>query len=292
MRILLSGGSGFIGRRIARQAVARGHEVLSFSRWPAGSGSEWHHVQAPIDSPPWTQIERFQPEVLVHAAWEVAPGVYFESPGNPLWVDWSEAFVRGLAARGLRRFVLLGTCLEYQITGQPMRENDTPIAPLSTYACCKDELRRRLEETLPAVSTQLAWARLFYLYGPGEPPSKLCTSLIRRFRCGEPVTLMTPFSVKDYIHVDEVGRALLHIAERGYDGPINVGTGTGSSVLLIAQTIAATLGCPELVQPSERPSADPLFHVVADISRLRALGWSPQVGLEAGVRGLIETSAS
>lgn len=138
----------------------------------------------------------------------------------------------------------------------------------------------------------MAWARLFYPYGPGEHPSRLCSSLIRRFRQGEAVTLNTPFSIKDYLHIDDVGRALLRITETVHDGPINIGAGRGYSVLFIAQILAQMMGRPDLAQPSDHPTADLLFHVVADNSRLRALGWSPQVELEAGLRGLIDALPS
>ena len=87
---------------LIRQALAAGHEVLSLSRRAAPSAPRLLGISAPIDSPPWVRICGFQPDVLVHTAWEATPGVYLESPENPRWVDWSEALVEGAREEVLR----------------------------------------------------------------------------------------------------------------------------------------------------------------------------------------------
>ena len=288
MRLLVTGGTGFVGTHLIQQALASGHEVLSLSRRAAPSAPRLHSVAAAIESPPWDRITEFQPDVLIHTAWEATPGIYLEAPDNRLWVDWSEALVEGALQRGLRRLVLLGTCIEYPITGAPLPETLTP-APVSLYARCKDELHRRLTQRWTNPDIPLVWARLFYPYGPGEHPSRLCSSLVRRLRSGERVTLKTPQSTKDYLHIDDVARALLTLASQGASGAVNIGTGTGTTVLELAQRIGRLLGRPDLVGWEDPPAPDPLHHVVADASRLRSLGWSPQVELEDGLRGLIRT---
>lgn len=245
-------------------------------------------MAASIDAPPWDRISGFQPEVLIHTAWEATPGVYLESLENRNWVNWSEALIEGSLQRGVRRFVLLGTCIEYPIIGQPLPETLDP-APVSLYARSKDELHRRLTRRLAGTDIALVWARLFYPYGPGEHPSRLCSSLVRRLRSGERIILNTPHSTKDYIHIDDVGRALLTLASQGASQTVNIGTGVGTTVLELAQRIAGLLGRTDLVGWDDPPAPDLLHHVVADASRLRSMGWSPQVELEEGLRGLIRT---
>ena len=288
MRLLVTGGTGFVGSHLIRQALAAGHEVLSLSRRAAPSAPRLLGISAPIDSPPWDRICGFQPDVLVHTAWEATPGVYLESPENPRWVDWSEALVEGAVRRGIRRFVLLGTCIEYPITGRPLAET-LPCAPLSLYARCKDELHQCLTRRWTSPDITLIWARLFYPYGPGEHPSRLCSSLIRRLRSGERVLLKTPHSTKDYIHIEDVGRALLTLAGETRSQAVNIGTGTGTTVLELAERIAGLLGRSDLIGCENPPGHDPLHHVVADVSRLRSMCWSPQVALEDGLHGLIRT---
>lgn len=289
MRLLVTGGSGFLGAAFVRVAVDRGHHVAVLSRaandhrdpqvtWLSGSLAE----------PPWAEIARFAPEACVHAAWIATPGVYLESPENADWVWWSLEFLSRLPALGVRSLVALGTCIEYQITGQPLREEVTPLAPASAYARGKCELHERLRASPALAHTALAWARIFYPYGEGEHPARLASSLIGRLSRGEPVALRTPGSVKDYIHADDVATALLTLVEHGFNGPINIGTGEGVAVETIGRNLAALLGRPELVEVPANPVADPLDFVVADPARLHSLGWRSQVTLAAGLRRLVE----
>lgn len=304
MRILVTGGGGFLGSAFVRTAKAAGHEIAVLPRTARGlpaAPDTPRPVVLPgsIAEPPWPEIEHFAPEACVHAAWIATPGVYLESPENHDWVRWSLDFLTRLPEFGVRHVTVLGTCIEYQITGQKLVEDVTPLAPASTYARCKCELHdtllgRRLPTSgfrLPT-STTLAWARIFYPYGEGEHPARLASSLIAKLRRGEVVSLKTPRSVKDYIHVDDLATALLSVVERRFNGAINIGTGEGVAVETIARELGLRLGRPDLIQMPAHPPVDPLDYVVADATRLRSLGWQAQVTLEAGLRRLVEARAT
>ncbi len=289
MRLLLTGGSGFLGSALARAAADRGHSVAVLSRDVTNrQNSRLTWLTGGLAEPPWAEITRFAPEACVHAAWITTPGVYLKAPENHHWVRWSLEFLNRLPALGVRQLVALGTCIEYQITGQPLREDVTPLGPTSTYARCKCDLHEWLRRSPDLAGTALAWARIFYPYGEGEHPARLASSLISRLSHGESVVLKTPGSVKDYIHADDVATALLALLERGFNGPINIGTGEGVAVETIARNLAGMLGHPELVEVPAHPVADPLDFVVADAGRLHSLGWRPQVTLAAGLRRLVQ----
>jgi dTDP-6-deoxy-L-talose 4-dehydrogenase (NAD+) len=294
MRILVTGGTGFLGSAFVRLAQRAGHELAVLSRTGAGvpGGARW--LPGSVAEPPWPQIEDFAPDACVHAAWIATPGVYLESPENEAWVKWSFDFLTRLAGLGVRHVTVLGTCIEYRITGKKLVE-DGPIAPMAPYSCAKGELHWWLsDEKSPLVDRGLglAWARVFYPYGEGEHPARLASSLIAKLRRGESVSLKTPRSTKDYIHVEDLAAGLLAVVERRYSGAINLGTGEGVAVEAIARELGRLIGRPELIQVPENPPADPLDYVVADAGRLRGLGWKPQVTLAAGLRRLVEARAS
>lgn len=286
MRILVTGGSGFLGGAFVRHALAAGHDVAILSRQP-GAGSV-QRLLGDLESPPWDALADFQPEAVVHAAWIATPGVYLESPANADWLRWSRTFARRLPGLGVRHLTVLGTCIEYAITGQPLHETLTPLAPASPYAKAKAELHATLESDLADSGTRLAWARIFYPYGPNEHPARLASSLLSRVFSGQEISLKTPNSTKDYIHEDDVGSALLAVVNSGFHGPINIGAGEGVTVAELARTLARFAGRPELVVvPADAPR-DPLDFVVADATRLLSLGWRPKVALVDGLRRLVE----
>lgn len=294
MKILLTGPTGFIGSAFARLALSRGHQVggliIPGEQPPAGledtPNLEW--FRGTLAEPPWEKIQAFEPQVCLHTAWITTPGVYLESPENYRFLEASVAFLRRLVSFGTRHIAGLGTCIEYQIGNQPLSETTTPIAPSTTYARCKDELRRTLESEARNGGFDFCWARIFYPYGPGEHPSRLCSSLIQRLSRNEEVTLKTPNSTKDYIFITDLAEALLTILEKRFAGPINVGTGAGLSVRTVAQTIGKLLGKTSLVKEIDPPEPDPFPFVVADATKLRALNWQPRHTLEQGIGTLLQ----
>ena len=291
MRIAITGATGFVGRALVRQAVERGHTVAALVR-PESAVVRPAHPAVTVTigtlaSPPWEDLVRFSPDACVHTAWITNAGVYLESAENRRYLDDSVAFVTGLIERGMDHVIALGTAAEYRPSAQPLHEACSPIEPRSAYARAKHELRLALSEHAHRVGAHLTWARLFQLYGAGEPAARLCSTVVRRIAEGKPVTLTTPAALRDWIHVDDVAAALLRLVESRADTVVNIGTGVGRTVAEIAVTIAGLLGRPELIAPVTVP-ADGLCPLVSDPTRLRGFGWVPRVELETGLARLIE----
>jgi dTDP-6-deoxy-L-talose 4-dehydrogenase (NAD+) len=293
MKIFVTGATGFIGAAFCRAALERGHQIAGLihpdrpapAAGPAGAAITW--LPGRLDTVPWRELARFQPEVCVHCAWITTPGEYLESPLNEQHRRWSEALARRLPETGVRHFVGVGTCLEYQSSPAPLNEDTSPTSRSTAYARCKNAFREFLFSHGGQMGMSVCWGRVFYPYGPGEHPARLCTSIIQTLRRGEKLVLKTPHSVKDYIYIEDLAAAMLVTVEKRFCGTINWGTGVGVSVRQIADTAAALLGRPELVENAVPPTEDPLAHVVADASRLRSLGWQPAFDLRRGLETMI-----
>lgn len=288
MRLLVTGGTGFLGSAFVHAASAAGHEVAVLSRrGPAANVVAARWIAGSLQAPDWGAISDWGPEACVHAAWIATPGVYLDSPENRAWFQWSYDFLIRLAILGVRHITALGTCIEYAMTGRPCEEGVTPTNPASPYAQAKHDLHQALTPCFRREGVGFSWARVFYPYGVGEHPARLPSSTIRRLRAGEVVRIKTPSSVKDYIHVDDVASALVRIAETRPAGPVNVGTGSKTRISEIASALAQIIGRTELVEFGPANELDPLDFVVADVARLRGLGWEPKVELEQGLRRLV-----
>jgi nucleoside-diphosphate-sugar epimerase len=295
MRILVTGATGFIGAAFVRLARTRGHELAALARAETIAGrvlrdtDGLHWLSGTLAEPPWKAIERFAPEHCLHTAWIADPGEYLASPLNADYLRWSLAFLARLKAAGAIRAMALGTCIEYRIDGRPAREDATPLDPVSPYAQAKDALRRGVEEGIAGPDFGFCWGRVFYPYGPGEHPSRLCSGLARQLLAGETLRLKTPDSTKDYIYIDDLAAAILAIIEGGLTGPINLGTGEGVTVRKLARTLGRLLQREDLVAETSPSADDPLYYVVADAGRLRReAGWRPAWALEAGLRMVLK----
>jgi nucleoside-diphosphate-sugar epimerase len=294
MKILLTGPTGFIGAAFTRFALSRGHSVAGLiipseqipAHLPPHANLCW--FRGTLDEAPWSEIEKFKVDVCVHTAWVTAPGIYLESPDNYKFLDSSIRFLRKVNDLRTNHIVGLGTCIEYQLSNNKLSEDATPIVPITTYSKCKDELRKTLEADAKSRGFNFCWARVFYPYGPREHPSRLCSAIIQKFSRGEKMILKTPDSTKDYIFIEDLAEALLTVVEKQFQGTINLGTGVGISVREIAHTIGKLMGKEDLVGEVNPPEIDPLGYVVADNSRLRGLGWSPNHDLQKGLEALLK----
>jgi dTDP-6-deoxy-L-talose 4-dehydrogenase (NAD+) len=293
MRILLTGATGFIGSSFLKKALRAGHHIAGLilpgqpvpTNLPNDPRLIW--MWGTLADPPWNEIAGFGAETCVHGAWIVTPGICLESPENRVFLQHSLSFLRRLSELGTRHLVGLGTCIEYQITSQRLSEDHTPVVPTTVYARCKNELRLALEAQARERDQTLCWARIFYPYGPGESPERLCSYVLDRLHCGEPVLLKTPQSTKDYIHITDLAAALLTVVEQRFHGTINLGTGVGSTVSQIAKSLAHLLGRGYLIREADPPEHDPFPFVVADATKLHRLRWTPQTTLEAGLHGMV-----
>jgi nucleoside-diphosphate-sugar epimerase len=292
VKILVTGATGFIGAAFCRLALNQGHQIAGMmlptetppAQVPASERMLW--LKGTLADLPWPAIERFQPEVCVHFAWIATPGVYLESPENENYLDWSLGLAHRLRALGTNHIVGVGTCIEYLITNEPLSEMHTPVDPTTLYARCKNALRATLEADACKNGWRFCWGRVFYPYGAGEHPARLCSALIQKLRRGEKLVLKTPHSTKDYIYIEDLAAAILLTVEKQFTGTMNWGTGIGVSVRQIADAIGAMVGRPELVEEVSPAEVDPLGYVVADATRLKALGWRQQVSLEQGLQKL------
>jgi nucleoside-diphosphate-sugar epimerase len=293
MKILLTGPTGFIGSAFTRLALHAGHQVAGLviptealpADLPPGENLQW--LRGTLDQAPWKEIAAFHPDVCVHTAWITTPGIYLESPENERFRDASLDFLKKVRELGTNYIVSFGTCVEYQMETKPLSEEKTAVLPTTPYARSKNELRLALEAEAQASGFGFCWTRVFYPYGPGEHPSRLCSSIIHKLARNETITVKTPDSTKDYIFIDDLSAAILAVVEKRFEGIINLGTGQGVSVREIARTLGRMMSKANLVEEKNPPDVDPVGYVVADASRLRGLGWEPAHTLEEGLRKLL-----
>ena len=294
MKILLTGPTGFIGKAFIPLALRRSHQlaglVIPSETIPAelSPGNDLAWLRGTLEQAPWNEIAAFRPDVCMHMAWITTPGIYLETPENFRFLESSISFLRKIRDLGCRHIFGLGTCIEYHITEQPLSEELTPIVPTTTYARCKNELRLTMQNDATDKDFRFCWGRVFYPYGPGEHPSRLCSAIIQKLFRNEKIVLKTPDSTKDYIYIDDLADALLTVLEKKYRGTINLGTGIGVSVRQIGQTLGELMGKPQLIEEANPPEVDPLGYVVADASRLHGLGWQPAHDLRHGLQKLLE----
>jgi dTDP-6-deoxy-L-talose 4-dehydrogenase (NAD+) len=189
---------------------------------------------------------------VVHVAWYAEPGKYLESPRNTACFEGTMALARGAVAAGVRRFVGVGTCFEYDVAAGELSV-DSPLRPWTAYGVAKVAAYEGLSRLFAAHGVSLAWCRLFYLYGEGENENRLAPYLHRRLAAGQPAELTTGEQIRDYLDVAEAGRRIAAVAMSDLTGPINVCSGVPTTVRQFAESIADQYGRRDLLHFGVRP---------------------------------------
>jgi nucleoside-diphosphate-sugar epimerase len=288
-RLLITGATGVIGEPVVRLANEHFevHATARTLREPLPRRVCFHSCDLLNPAAAVRLIEAIRPTHLLHLAWIAKPGVYWSSPENHRWVDASKPLLHAFARCGGQRAIITGTCAEYDWnTAKVCHETQTPTRPHTTYGMCKLALSQWAATFGRERDVQVAWARLFWLYGPREPSVRLVPSVAGALLAGKPAACSSGTQIRDFLHVNDVARALVALTGSELTGCINIGSGEPVAVRSVVEIVARECGRPELVRfgESESPAREPAY-LVADVSRLRnELGWRPQIDLTSGLR--------
>jgi len=248
MNVLVTGATGFIGRHVVPSLLERGHAVTAVARDEAKARSlPWFasvsFVACNVHRSICDALELFgRPEAVVHLAWPGLPnyGSMFHVEEN-LFADYR--FLKSLVEGGVDHLLVTGTCLEYGMQTGALNES-TPTEPTSPYGLAKDSLRKFMQLLQKEHRFTLQWARLFYLYGPGQHPNSLLAQLDRLIDSGKTVFDMSGGEqLRDYLPVEVAASRLVALLERPHcNGIVNICSGDPISVRRLVEQYVAKRG--------------------------------------------------
>ena len=315
MKILVTGGAGFIGSAVVRLAIARGHEVVNLDALTYAACLE--NVASVADSPRYAFehadirdraaldriFDEHRPRAVLHLAAESHVDRSIDGPGDFIDTNVTGTYNMLEAARAFWtqrkkpesfRFHHVSTDEVYGSLGpEGLFTEETPYAPNSPYSASKaasDHLARAWFETygMPVIMTNCS-----NNYGPYHFPEKLIPVVILNALFGEPIPVYgTGENVRDWLFVEDHADALLCALEKGQPGrSYNIGGENEAKNIDIVRMICRIL---DELHPGARSYADQITFVddrpghdlryAIDPSRVRTeLGWRPSVTLEEGL---------
>lgn len=304
VRLLVTGATGFVGARLMETLARQPNlEVTGLARHapPSGFtpyGVRWLQADVLDEAVMPAVLREVRPQVLVHAAWYVVHGKFWNAPENQQWLEASLALAAHFYEAGGRRVVGLGTCAEYATDGDDAHlpwPEDRPLAPNTPYGIAKTRLAAGLlEMAARGQGREAAWARLFHLFGPGEHPARLVPSVIAALQADQPARCGPGHLVRDFASTWFVGRALAALALGTATGAVNVASGGPITIAALAERIAALLGRENLLQVGALPGrpGDPA-RMVANTARLRhEAGFCEEFDLQTDLRRLIAADSA
>jgi UDP-glucose 4-epimerase len=300
MRILVTGGAGYIGSHMVKMLAGRGDEVTvldDLSTGHADAVRNAHFVRGDLSRARAIFKER-KTEAVIHFA---AASLVGESVADPLKyyarnVAGTLELVQAMRDAGVQKMVFSSTAAVY---GEPQRapiDESHPTLPLNPYGSSKLAIERMLAECCAAYGLRAATLRYFNAAGADpqgelgerhDPETHLIPLVLRAAAKGAPVSVFGSdwptrdgTCVRDYIHVTDLCdahvRALDWLSREGRYDCFNLGNGDGATVLEVIEAARRVTGRKITINHSPRRQGDPAT-LVADAGKARrALGWQPQ----------------
>ena len=320
MKLLVTGGAGFIGSAVVRQAIAQGHRVINLDKLTYAACLE--NVASVADHPNYTFVQADicdatvldtiladeTPDAIMHLAAESHVDRSIDGPGDFITTNITGTYTLLEAARAYWtrqgkpdtfRFHHISTDEVFGSLGPTgLFTEDTPYDPRSPYSASKassDHLVRAWFETygLPVVLSNCS-----NNYGPYHFPEKLIPVVILNALAGKPIPIYGDGSnVRDWLYVEDHADALLTVVQKGAVGrSYNIGGENEASNLDLVRTICDIL---DTKKPSDRPYSDLITYVTdrpghdaryaIDPTRIRTeLGWQPSVTVAQGLEKTVQ----
>jgi dTDP-glucose 4,6-dehydratase len=303
MRVLVTGGAGFLGSHLCDRLLAEGHDVVAMDNLVTGNLRNIAHL---ADEPRFRfvrhDVTRF---ITVDGALDAV--LHFASPASP--IDYLELPIQtlkvgslgthnalGLAMAKKARFLLASTS---EVYGDPLLHpqpetywgNVNPIGPRGVY----DEAKRFAEAMTMAyrrangVDTRIV--RIFNTYGERMRPrdGRVVPALICQALAGEPMTVFGDGSqTRSFCYVSDLIEGIYRLLMSDEQDPVNIGNPRELSVLDFARTIQKLTGTSSPIAFKPLPVDDPRVRQPDIAKARRLLGWEPRVKLEDGLSRTIE----
>lgn len=301
MKILVTGGAGFIGSHVSDAFLQDGHEVAILDSFATGSARNLNPDARffEADMRDKNRVDaifaEFKPDAVSHHAAQISVPDSVEDPA----FDAQSNIVGGLnvwrAARdnGARRFIFASSGGAIYGDAHPLPVDEKrAAAPLSPYGLSKQVFEMYLLQGRAQSDMVPVVLRYANVYGPrqgAKGEAGVVSVFTRRLLNGQQCTIFGDGSMtRDYVFVGDVTRANQIALERGDEGVFNIATGTQTTTLELFETVRELLGCQssEPVFAPERAGEVRLSCLDASKAR-RELNWQPQVALREGLAQVV-----
>jgi len=302
VRILVTGGAGFIGSHVVDAGIAAGHEVAVLDNlWPRGGGRRSNldpkatlfelDIRDPIVADVFMQ---FRPEVVSHHAAQHSVASSTRDPQHDADVNARGTLniLQSAVKAGVRKVIFASSAAtygtpEYTPIDEPHRQR-----PESPYGITKMAGEQYLRYFAAAHGLHHTIFRYGNVYGPRQDPNGeagVIAIFCHRILHGEPIRIdWDGEQQKDYVYVGDVARAGILALAAADDDVFNLGSGAGTSVNALHRAIAEAIGRDVPVEKAPKREGDIRTCVFSIAKAEKALGWYPQTDLRDGIAKTIE----
>jgi UDP-glucose 4-epimerase len=297
VRILVTGGAGFIGSHVVDAYVAAGHEVAVLDNFSTGSEDNLNRAAAVhrVDLRDQPQVDKaiasFRPELVNHhgAQSEVPKSVADPAYDAQVNIIGGLNLIKACVDHGVRKVIFSST--GGALYGEPdvvPADEGHPVRPLSPYGTSKLAFEQYLGTFRRTFGLDYTVMRYANIYGARQDfhaeEGRVIAIFASRMLAGKPVTIdWTGEQSRDMLHVGDVAAANLAVLEKGSGGTFHISSGIATTINELFRKLAMLTGYS--LEPTYGPARKgDVYRIALDNERARQqLGWQPRVNLEEGL---------
>jgi nucleoside-diphosphate-sugar epimerase len=279
MKIFITGGTGFVGQHTVAELQKEKHQLLLLSRQDSKPMRWITLLRGDLsDIARWQKkLAAWKPKAALHLAWEGIPDYGLDMSMKNL--SQGVAAIRAMAEAGCKKIIVTGSCWEYGRSSGKIDEAMDP-RPANAFSAAKTVMHWLGREAAKLSDAEFIWARIFYVYGPGQKATSLIPHLIEQKRNGILPEVKNPNGGNDFIYISDVAQALhLLLTKKTPNTIYNIGIGHVTGVKEIALAVYGT-------DVIKRKGGARGFY--ADIERIKKdVGWKPKIKIEEGIKKMM-----
>lgn len=296
MKIIVTGGSGFLGRHLLRRLQAEGFQLKNIDLKP---NPEFATVIGDVRDIGLMKRELKDAEAVFHLASLIEAGESVHEPAKYLDynVGGTLSVLEAMRLNGLKTLIFSSSAAVYGEPLQtPIKEDDRTL-PINPYGMTKLAMEGLLNSYVSSFGFTGVALRYFNLYGPEEhhlPETHAIPRFISQIQTGQKVTVWGDgLHLRDFVYIDDIVNAHLLALTFATANPqkyhyFNLSTGHGASVREIIKIIEGLIGRSANISYGEFRSGDPLVLLADPAKAKNILGWEAQTSLTAGLKKTIE----
>ena len=266
-KVLLTGGTGLLGKEVIPFLIQEGFEIYSISRKPSINCDGVINIQSDIFN--FNEINEIisniKPQYLLHYAW-LSTGL-FEDNSNFDFLLASINLLKSFSRNGGVRVVMAGTYAEYGHYSGILDERMT-AAPINVYSKCKNMTYQIAELYCKNNNISFGWMRIFSAFGRENDPRRLTGYVIERLNLNEKIIIKNGQLIRDYIYSKDVAAGSVAFLDSNIEGIVNFCSGHGITIRDFVIEIARFYNKEHLVEFEHNNSNNQQQKVIGNNSRL------------------------
>jgi nucleoside-diphosphate-sugar epimerase len=249
IKILITGGTGFIAQRVIKKFTLNPEyqfTLITRNKNFKLKNNQHHRIIYCANffnkDLTWYKSILNGIDIVIHNAWYTNHNDYLTSNHNLDCLKGSKIFFDAISMSKIKKLISFGTCFEYKFTNKKLSIN-SKLEPINLYSLSKKFLYDYGKLLFSKNKIKFLWCRLFFVYGLGEPKTKLYSSLLLNLSKNKKFSLSNGNQIRDFIHIDDVATKLKKVIVNNKNSTaLNICSGNGISVKRFAQKIAKKHG--------------------------------------------------